>query len=147
MYVTGFQTHPFIARLARNWPQSNDGQSQHLCPAASCIISIRHTEYEKVAYLKKLIYWLFVLVNMWFISLSIGKLLLTPRIQIFFFFESGSNSFKQRAPSVNTFYLPTISEVSFMSLLFLLCFKYFPFLQIQQKMGRYERGGYKQHNL
>lgn len=33
------QSHPFIARVARNLPQSNDGQSQHLCPAASCIIN------------------------------------------------------------------------------------------------------------
>lgn len=56
LHFAGFQTHSFTARVARNLPQSNDGQSQHLCPAASCILSIRHTEYEKVAYFKKLIF-------------------------------------------------------------------------------------------
>lgn len=39
LHFAGFQIFAFIARVARNWPQSNDGQSQHFCPAASHIIN------------------------------------------------------------------------------------------------------------
>lgn len=109
-------------------------------------ISIRLTDYEKVAYFKKLISWLFVLVNTWFLPLSIGKLLLTPSIQIFVLFlktwQEATLLRNVLLQSIHFTCQPSVKSLSWMGFLLLLCFNYFPFLHIQQKMEKYERGGY-----
>lgn len=146
LHCAGFQIHAFITRVARNWPQSNDGQSQHFCPAASHIINQYQAHWLWKSGLFQETYFLTVCFSKYVISFPFHWEVITHSLHSDFssFFEdmAGSNSFKQCTPSVNTLYLPTISEVSFMGFLLLLCFNYFPFLHIQQKMEKNKRGGY-----
>lgn len=86
LHFAGFQTHPFVARVARNWPQSNDGQSQHLCPAASCIINKCQAHWLWISGLFQETYFLTTCFSKYVISFPFHWEVITPSTQIFVLF-------------------------------------------------------------